>query len=70
MSDQSLAPADRGSMRAEHSDRGVDPYSNGNGLDRVRTERRRTLDDMRKLDEEIRRQRAQNKFRRLMTAVG
>ena len=57
-------------MRAEPSDRGVDPYRNGNGLDRVRTERRRTLDDMRKLDEEIRRQRAQNKFRRLMSATG
>jgi hypothetical protein len=65
MSDQLLASPDRGSMRAESSDRGFDPYSNANQLDRVRTERRRTLDDMRKLDEEIRRQRAQNKFRRL-----
>jgi hypothetical protein len=70
MSDQSLATSERVSTRQEPSDRpGFDPYSSGNGLEHWRNERRRTLDDMRKLDEEIRRERAQNKFRRLMNAA-
>jgi len=42
---------------------GFDPYDSGMDLTRLGMQRRRTLDDMRRLDAEIRRERAQNRFR-------
>ncbi len=45
---------------------GFDPYDSGCDLERLKRERRRTLDDMRRLDEEIKRERAQERFRKLL----
>jgi hypothetical protein len=44
---------------------GFDPYDSGVDLERLRMQRRRTLDDMRRLDEELRLQRSRDRLRML-----
>lgn len=55
--------------RQPETARGFDPY-NSDAFKRLVTERRRTLDDMRMLDQEIRLARAQSRFRAIRYGNG